>query len=94
MLTMLQLWNKVTIPSGSARSFYIWISGNDLKYKQGSFTGAVTDYDSYVNIYDGAGTTSKFTQSYANIYSPRSFVGMIRCGFISISTRGHSFSIL
>jgi hypothetical protein len=77
-LTILQLWNKITIPSGASRSFFIWIDGANLRYKAGVSSGAVVDFDTYTRVYDGVGITGKWSGSYTDVYSPRSFVGLIR----------------
>jgi hypothetical protein len=77
-LTILELWNKITIPSGASRSFFIWINGANLRYKEGMFSGAVVDFDAYALVYDGVGITGKWSGSYTDVYSPRSFVGLIR----------------
>ena len=78
-LTKLSLSSKLKITAGSSQSFYIWIDGNAyMKYKDGVQAGSIMKSDGFVSVYEGKGITSKFPGSTADIYSPRSFVGMVR----------------
>ena len=78
-LTKLSLSSKIKIPAGLSQSFYIWIDdGAYMKYKDGTQANSVVNSDSFISVFDGKGITAKFPGSTADIYSPRSFVGMIR----------------
>lgn len=78
-MTKLSLSSKLKITAGSSQSFYIWIDGNAyMKYKDGVQAGSIMKSDGFVSVYEGKGITSKFPGSTADIYSPRSFVGMVR----------------
>jgi hypothetical protein len=81
-LTELSLLNKVTIPSGGTKSFFIWIDNinvNSIKYEAGTAEGALLNSDSFIKFYEGVGITRKFAGSYNNVWNPRRFSGIIRC---------------
>eukprot|EP00804_Cyclotella_cryptica_P000077 CCRYP_013734-RC/>CCRYP_013734-RC protein AED:0.05 eAED:0.05 QI:386/1/1/1/0.62/0.55/9/209/1800 len=87
-MTELTLSNKVVISSGTIKSFFIWATQGNIKYDVGTSEGALLGSDSFMEVYQGIGVTSKFSGVFAsNVYSPRRFNGIIRCedGFL-IST--------
>lgn len=91
LMIELSLADKVSIPAETSRSFFIWIeSGSSIKYELGSTEGALLDSDSFVEIYGGVGTTSKFGGSYNDVYRPRVFSGVVGYDILALpSTVSH-----
>ena len=79
-MTELSLSNKVVIPSGVTKSFFIWANQGNIKYDAGTSEGALLGSDNFIELYQGIGVTSKFSGVFAdNVFSPRRFNGIIRC---------------
>ena len=77
-MTELRLTSKVTVSSDETQSFFIWIDDGNMKYDAGTVEGAVLGSDSFIEFYEGVGITSKFAGSSENVWSPRTFSGIVR----------------
>jgi len=80
---------RVTIPAETFQSFFIWTPNNRIRYALGTAEGAVYSSNDMLMLYEGLGTSRKFSGSYdESISSPRVFRGAIRYDVVSLNQQG------
>jgi|EP00970_Alexandrium_tamarense_P004680 hypothetical protein len=69
----------VTILPGAYQSFFIWsYSGEEIMYSVGTTEGALHRTNDYLEFYEGAGTTAKFSSNSNDHFAPRVLWGQIK----------------